>query len=64
MRYVIKFTNVSEQQLNSIVATVPCLLIDESTLLVPYDCIEELRIRDEDGDVVWVEGLSGCVVSV
>lgn len=64
MTKIIKFISVDEDQLEKVLNIVPLLALDEDTIVVPYDCIDELTIVDEDGDRVFDFGLIGKVIEL
>ena len=61
---VIMFTNVSEEEQELLCGIVPCILISPKTMLVPIDVIDDLVEEDENGDDVYINGLSGKVVTL
>lgn len=61
---VIMFTNVSEEEQELLCGIVSCILISPMTMLVPIDVIDDLVEVDEDGDKIWINGLSGKVVNL
>lgn len=57
MSKVIKFTNVSEEQLQMLCDLVVCMIVDDGVVLVPFD-----ELVERDGS--WVDDLVGEVVSI
>ena len=64
MSRVIKFIGVSAEEIEMVCGIVPCILIDDTTLLVPVDCQNDLVEIDDDGDEVWINGLIGKIVNL
>ena len=61
MSQVIKFTNVSDEELEMLVNFVQCLSIGGGVVLVPMDCYYYVR---EVEDNQWTCGLTGEVVDI
>lgn len=64
MSKIIKFVNVTDEQINYINSRVPCLLLENFDMVVDYEFSDELITKDENGDSIWVEGLIGKVISI
>lgn len=59
MTKVIKFVDLSEDEIEMLCGFVPLIRTDETTVLVPVDCEIDLK---EDGE--WINGLTGTIVNL